>query len=400
MMRQPDIHKIFRITAMLCMLLLVAGTVLAANCSLVVSVPTTTPDDAQIFITGNHDVIGNWNGKGAQLKEIGPNLFEFNAEMPVGSDVEFKFTRGSFSSVEKTAQGNELPNRKIHITAGTPLNKRFTVEAWADQVTSPATKPVITGWYSIRRAVKSRFLEPARDVIIWLPPSYPHNQALYYPVIYLHDGQNLFDANTSFGGIEWGVDEVMTEYISGSNAGKLQEAIIVGIANTADRMGEYTPFVDPKHNGGNGENYVKFIVEELKPLIDGQFRTRPERDSTFIGGSSLGGLISLYAGILHPEVFGGIIAMSPSIWWADGAIIDWLLENNIADYPGRIWVDMGTREGEEAISFARKLAAEIAKGAPEFKGMRYREFSGATHSERSWRLRLHFPLQYLIGTQK
>ena len=400
MMRQPDVHKIFRITAMLCMLMLVAGTVLAENCSLIVSVPKTTPDDAQIFITGNHDAIGNWNGKGAQLKEIGPNLFEFNAELPVGSDVEFKFTRGSFSNVEKTAQGRELPNRKIHITAGTTLNKRFTVEAWADQIASPATKPVITGWYSIRRAVKSQFLEPARDVIIWLPPSYPRNQTLRYPVIYLHDGQNLFDANTSFGGIEWGADEVMTEYISGSNAGKLQEAIIVGIANTADRMSEYTPFVDPKHNGGNGENYVKFIVEELKPLIDGQFRTRPQRDSTFIGGSSLGGLISLYAGILHPGVFGGIIAMSPSIWWADGAIINWLLEHNIAGYPGRIWVDMGTREGEEAISSARKLAAEIAKGAPAFKGMRYREFSGATHSERSWRLRLHFPLQYLIGTQQ
>ncbi|HAE37019.1 MAG TPA: esterase [Candidatus Riflebacteria bacterium] len=399
-MRQPGIYKILRITAMLCALTLLTATAMAGNFTLVVSVPPTTPDNAEIFITGNHDFLGNWNGKGGKLKEIGPNLFEFSAEMPVGFDIEFKFTRGSFSNVEKTAQGHEVPNRKLRVAAGTPFNKRITVEAWADQVANPATKPVITGWYSMRRAVKSQYLEPARDLIIWLPPSYPRNKTLRYPVIYMHDGQNLFDANTAFGGIEWGVDEVMTEYIAGSNSGKLKEAIVVGIANTADRMSEYTPFVDPKHNGGNGEKYVKFVIEEVKPLIDEQFRTLPERDSTFIGGSSLGGLISLYAGVRYPQVFGGIIAMSPSIWWADGAIIDWLVKHDIAGYPGKIWVDMGTREGDEAITYSRKLAAEIAKKAPAFKNLHYREFSGATHSERSWRLRLHFPLQHIIGTAK
>jgi predicted alpha/beta superfamily hydrolase len=378
-------------------LLLPANGVLAASCVLVVSVPATTPDDAQIWITGNHDQLGNWNGKGAQLKEIGPQLYEFAANFPAGSEIEFKFTRGSFTSVEKTAQGHEKTNRKLRISGNTEHSERITVEAWADQLQATPAQPEISGWYSLLRSVKSEHLEPARDVIVWLPPSYPRNHTLRYPVIYMHDGQNLFDANTAFGGNEWGVDEVMLDYIAGSHAGQLNEAIVVGICNTADRMSEYTPFPDPKHSGGNGDNYVKFIVEELKPMIDGQFRTRPDRASTFIGGSSLGGLISLYAGITRPQTFGGIIAMSPSIWWANGAIIDWLLEHNIAGYKGRIWVDMGTREGDEAIEYTRKLAGEIGKNAPEFKGMRYREFSGATHSEKSWHQRLHLPLRYLLG---
>ncbi len=369
---------------MLISLLLPATGVLADKCVLTVSVPATTPDDAQIWITGSHDLLGNWNGKGAQLKEIGPNLFEYAADLPAGSEIEYKFTRGSFATVEKTAQGHERTNRRLRISAGAPLSERISVEAWADQTTATPATPQINGWYSLFRNVKSENLEPARDVIVWLPPSYPSNRMLRYPVIYMHDGQNLFDANTAFGGNEWGVDEVMLDYIAGAHCGQLNEAIVVGIYNTSERMSEYTPFPDPKYSGGNGDNYVRFIVDELKPIIDKQFRTRP------------GGLISLYAGIVQPQTFGGIIAMSPSIWWANGAIIDWLLEHDIAGYQGKIWVDMGTREGEEAIEFARKLAGEIGKNAPGFKGLRYREFSGATHSEKAWRQRLHLPLRYLL----
>jgi len=394
-MRKPYFVR-FLTFFMLISLLLPATGVLADKCVLTVSVPATTPDDAQIWITGSHDLLGNWNGKGAQLKEIGPNLFEYAADLPAGSEIEYKFTRGSFATVEKTAQGHERTNRRLRISAGAPLSERISVEAWADQTTATPATPQINGWYSLFRNVKSENLEPARDVIVWLPPSYPSNRMLRYPVIYMHDGQNLFDANTAFGGNEWGVDEVMLDYIAGAHCGQLNEAIVVGIYNTSERMSEYTPFPDPKYSGGNGDNYVRFIVDELKPIIDKQFRTRPDRQNTFIGGSSLGGLISLYAGIVQPQTFGGIIAMSPSIWWANGAIIDWLLEHDIAGYQGKIWVDMGTREGEEAIEFARKLAGEIGKNAPGFKGLRYREFSGATHSEKAWRQRLHLPLRYLL----
>lgn len=371
----------------------------AANFQLTVSVPATTPEGEPVCITGNADQLGQWDGKGAPLKEIGPNLFIFSADMPAAGEIEFKFTRGSFASVEKTAQGLEQPNRRIVIKPGQQINQRLHVEAWADQISQqPAGKPQITGNYRVIRALKSKFLSPARDIIVWLPPSYNSQagKSLRYPVVYMHDGRNLFDPGTSFGGVDWGVDEAMT---TGCQEGRLQEAIVVGIDNTADRMSEYTPFPDPEHKGGNGESYVRFLVEELKPLIDREFRSLPDRSNTFIGGSSLGGLISLYAGISRPQVFSGVIAMSPSIWWADGAVIKWLIENRISDFQGRIWIDMGTREGEEAVSFCRRLAETVKEQAAGFKGLHYREFSGGTHSEGSWRQRMHLPLRFFLGTR-
>lgn len=383
--------------SLLLVLVFSVGLCAAANLNLVVSAPSNTPDDAKICITGNHNLLSNWDGKGVALKEIGPSLFAFSGNFPEGSVIEFKFSRGSFATIEKTAQGFEIPNRKIVVKAGKQINERMTVEAWADQLATqnPGNKPVITGDYRIIKDVASKFLDQKRNVIVWLPASYAKSagKSKRYPVIYMHDGGNLFDPTTSFGGQDWGVDEAMTE---GIKAGKLGDAIIVGIGNTADRMGEYTPFPDPKHKGGNGENYAKFLVEELKPIIDKDFRTLTDRSNTFIGGSSLGGLISLYIGISQPKVFSGIIAMSPSIWWANGGIIDWLLKNKIASWNGKIWMDMGTSEGEEAISFSRKLAEAVNKSAPGFKGLNYQEFGGGTHSESSWNQRMHLPLQYLI----
>jgi len=372
------------------------NTAFAANCVLQVTVPKTTPDDAQIWITGNHEKLGNWNAKGAQLKKIKPNLYEFVADFVSGTELEFKFNRGTFASIEKNVQGHEIPNRKIRIGTNQTQNKHISVEAWADQLIPTSAEPEISGLYSVFRSVKSKYLEPARDVIVWLPPSYHCAPMLRYPVIYMHDGQNLFDANTAFGGNEWGMDEVMLDYIIGANYGQLNEAIVVGIYNTSERMSEYTPFPDPNHSsGGNGANYVKFIVDELKLMIDREFRTLPNRENTFIGGSSLGGLISLYAGIAYPQTFGGIIAMSPSIWWNNGAIIDWLFEHDIASYQGKIWIDMGSREKKNSIKFTRKLANEISKLG---KNMRYHEVIGATHSEKSWHQRLYLPLRYMLGS--
>ncbi len=393
------IHRLVKRRGITTLLLLVLSVNICAavNINLTVSVPASTPDDAKICITGNHNLLANWDGKGIALKEIGPGLFAFSGNFPAGTNIEFKFTRGSFATVEKTSQGLEQPNHKIYIKAGAPLNERVTVEAWSDQLaeSNSGNKPVITGDYRIIKDMSSKFLEQKRNIIVLLPPSYsnPAAKSKRFPVLYMHDGRNLFDPTTSFGGMDWGVDEAMAE---GYKNGIISEAIVVGIDNTAERMSEYTPFPDPKHKGGNGENYAKFLVEELKPRIDKEFRTLSDRSNTFVGGSSLGGLISLYVGISRPKVFSGIIAMSPSIWWANGGIIDWLLKNDVASWKGSIWLDMGTNEGEEGIEFTRKLAAAVKKSAPNFKGLNYQEFSGATHSESSWKQRMHLPLQFML----
>ncbi|MDD3146443.1 MAG: alpha/beta hydrolase-fold protein [Candidatus Riflebacteria bacterium] len=376
-----------------------AGT-FAASVSIVVSVPPSTPAGDKICITGNHPLLSDWSGAGVELREIGPGLFSFAGEFSAGTVLEYKFTRGDFSKVEKSAQGFEQPNRKLLVKEKS-VNEKVQVGAWADQVgvNVPAHEPLITGDYKILRGLKSQFLALPRDVIVWLPPSYnrPEASKRRYPVIYMHDGGNLFDPGSSFGGVDWGVDEAMTEGIAN---GELNEAIIVGIGNTADRMSEYTPFPDPKHKGGKGASYARFLVEELKVKIDKEFRTRKDQKNTFVGGSSLGGLISLYLGVSHPGVFAGVIAMSPSIWWSEGKIIDWLIDNGLGRWQGKIWADMGTREGEEAIRFSRLLAETVKSRCPEFRGLVYREFSGGTHSEGSWKQRIHLPLRLFIGKNR
>ncbi|GAB4266685.1 MAG: alpha/beta hydrolase-fold protein [Candidatus Rifleibacteriota bacterium] len=392
----------YRFSTLLTLIFLLAFRIsaTAVELEIIVEVPVSTPDGSQICITGNHDKLGNWSGSGIKMLELGPNLYGTTLDLPNETMLEFKFTRGSFATVEKSSQGYEIKNRKVFV-GNNNVTHKCKVEAWADQTgnSSSASSTNITGNYKKLGRISSRFLKPDREVIVWLPPSYgkPAAKGKRYPVIYMHDGGNLFDPGTSFGGIDWGVDEAMDE---GIKKGELKEAIVVAIGNTADRMSEYTPFPDPKHKGGNGENYAKFLVEELKPMIDKNFRTLKTRENTFIGGSSLGGLISLYIGISRPQTFSGIIAMSPSIWWSDGGIIKWLLDNNIGGFKGKIWVDMGTREGEEAIAYSRKLAATIKENLPKFKGFIYKEFPGGIHSESSWRQRIHLPLRLFIGTGK
>src|SRR5215213_5718683 len=166
----------------------------------------------------------------------------------------------------------------------------------------------------------SLYLEHDRDVLVWLPPGYDGSDGrsdgrstnVRYPVLYMHDGQNLFEPHTAFQkGEHWKVGETATELIE---AGRIEPLIIVGIYNTGEaRIDEYTPTDDAKLGGGHADDYGRMIIEELKPLIDRTYRTQPAR--TGLAGSSLGGLASLHLGFTHPQVFSRIAALSPSVWW-------------------------------------------------------------------------------------
>ena len=177
----------------------------------------------------------------------------------------------------------------------------------------------LTGNFQHLTGFRSRFLKTPRDIIVYLPPGYDESREARYPVLYMHDGQNLFDAATAFLGNEWGLDETAERLIA---AAEMQPLIIVGVYNTGnERVAEYTPIKDKRGRGGRARAYGKLLVKELKPLIDSEFRTLPDTANTALGGSSLGGLVSLYFGLEHPEVFGKLMVMSPSVWWANGAIL-------------------------------------------------------------------------------
>ncbi|RCK78195.1 MAG: CBM2 domain fused to hydrolase of the alpha/beta superfamily [Candidatus Ozemobacter sibiricus] len=350
-----------------------------------------------MYLIGNHPAIGAWKGSGVALQPAGPGKFRYQGKFPAGTRLEFKFTRGDFGRVEKSAAGHELPNRTLEVTGPGPVVATFRVAAWADLIEPPA--PTITGKYQIWRNFPSRFLGHRRTITILLPRSYddPAARERRYPVLYMHDGNNLFDPAQSFGGVDWGVDETVDEL---TRTGELPELIVVGVANTAARLEEYTPFPDPRHGGGKGDLYGRFLIEELKPAVDARLRTRPEAAATALGGSSLGGLISLYLGLKHPEVFGGgLIVMSPSFWWAGGRIIPWAVEQRGAGGRAPLWVDIGLAEGEEALSFCRKFDRAWCPGGIAPARYCYREVPQAGHHEAAWRARFAQPLLHLFGTR-
>ncbi|MFP4435674.1 MAG: alpha/beta hydrolase [Chloroflexaceae bacterium] len=255
---------------------------------------------------------------------------------------------------------------------------------------APAREHTIVGTVITIAAVWSPQLGNNRDILVYLPPDYDDG-AERYPVIYMHDGQNLFDQMTSFSD-EWCVDETMEEL-----AQQDIKAIIVGIPNMSDRrIEEYSPFESEKYGVGRGEDYLTFICNTLKPQIDRGFRTLADREHTGIMGSSMGGLISLYAFFRYPEIFGFVGAMSSAFWFADRAIFDM-----VADAPqvsGKIYLDVGTAEGEETVADTRRMRSLLLeKGYQADTQLSYVEEPGGLHNEAAWAGRLRAALVFLLA---
>lgn len=231
--------------------------------------------------------------------------------------------------------------------------------------------------------VYSPQLENARDIIVYLPPSYFVSEQRY-PVIYMQDAQNLFDAGTSFAGVEWQVDETL-EALSAEGL----EAIAIGIPHLGEqRLPEYTPPANPWWRG-TGDRYVAFIAETLKPLIDQTFRTQPDRAHTGLFGSSMGALISLYGFFEKPDVFGYCGAMSPSVWVGRGVINQYVRSPRHGD---RLYLDNGTRENSARLLYEQLLA----QGYREDGELKYVIEEGGQHTEAAWARRLPGALRFLL----
>ena len=250
----------------------------------------------------------------------------------------------------------------------------------------------LTGDVRTHEGFHSRYLEHDRPIIVYLPPGYDPQAADRYPVLYLHDGQNLFDRATSIGE-EWHVDEEAQALIL---AGEIQPLIVVGIYNTGmHRIDEYTPTASAD-GGGKAADYGRMLVEELKPFIDATYKTLPGAASTSMGGSSLGGLLTMYLGLHYPTAFGHLAVMSPSVWWDDREILREVgaLPQKL---PLRIWLDAGTAEGERVVADARALRdALVAKGWTLGEDLAYLEAPGGEHNEQSWAARIDSVLKFLF----
>ena len=245
------------------------------------------------------------------------------------------------------------------------------------------------------RGFHSDILGNERDITIYLPPGYHDRAELRYPVLYMHDGQNLFEPERAFiPGQNWRLAEAADEKIG---ARTTRPMIIAGIDNTNTRIDEYTPTHDATRNaGGKADDYARMIIEELKPVIDAGYRTLTDAPNTALGGSSLGGLATLYIGLTHPALFGHLAVMSPSVWWDNRAILTTLDHFSSPQRP-RIWLDFGGREGVEGMTDARLLRDRLrSKGWTNEADFRYFEDRRADHSERAWAKRVPDVLEFLF----
>lgn len=346
---------------------------------IVVRVPSDTPYGARLFLAGSGP-LGDWHPAAVPLTACDDGSHRAWLDVPSHFRAHFLVTQGRWRAAETDPRGHEHPPRELHA--------------------APHVEVHVGGWG--RTSVRyhpdfhSRFVPRSRTVCVWLPPGYDAHPHRRYPVLYMHDGQNLFDPHTAFAGNPWWADE-HTE--CAVRAGRTPPVILVGIANTEDRLHEYGPRrCGPAQTHDLSRAYGRFVVEEVKPFIDTEYRTRPERVHTGVGGSSMGGLISLHLAKWYPGVFGKCMAMSASLWWDREFFLRTLDTSTLWQKSCAVWADAGDREGRTPAGCAatarrvRWLAQLLRK-----RGARvgHLEVPGGTHSEGAWGERLPRALAWL-----
>ena len=356
---------------------------------------------ATVFLTGNRPELGNWNPRGLPMSGEGRERTAV-LRLPVGTQLEYKFTLGSWDREGLGPSGTILPNHRLTVDADKEVaivipDFRKDIGDYLDDWKGSGVLGRLEYW----KNVPSKFLNATRHVEIWLPPGYDENSTNRYDVLYMHDGQNLFDPRIANTGVDWGVDEAIVRCVK---EGRIQPVIVVGIWNTNQRLREYSPW-------HSGTNYAKFLIEELMPQVNQKFRTRTGPKHTVVMGSSLGGLISFWLCYKYPEAFGSGACLSTALMlngrlFSPDADETPLIEREIAagvtvPRGTRLYFDYGTREGASSFEslHAKVSAWLVSQGLKEGEGFVVRKIPGAEHNEAAWRARLDEPLKFLFGKQ-
>lgn len=330
----------------------------------------------------------------------------------------FKFTRGSWQTVETAADFSDIPNRSLNLDE---LRRRFLrddfdesvitvtldpIDNWADR--RPADRgaqraaSTVTGELDIFTA-RTPHLPGERTIRVWLPPGYHDNPDARYPVLYMHDAQNLFDRQTAFIGEEWHVDETATRLIA---EGTIEPLIVVGIDNAGDkRSWEYLPFPPgrnrPDSEGGGADQYLDFIEKSLMPRVNTRYRTRTGPENTAMGGSSYGGIITLYAAMTRPGTYGRLLVESPALWVGDGRFMEMLEAHDT--WPQRIFLGVGERESDDSddaagwVRICTQAAVLLRADGLDDSRLRFVVGEDAPHNETAWADRLPEALSFLFA---
>ena len=336
--------------------------------------PETHDFNQDVYISGNFE--GWTGGNDAYKLSKSDNQYSITLPKEKACNVLFKFTMGSWETEELDAKGDKLDNRNYTCKAE-PETVYITIENWGPMdsvVSSTAQKNV----QILSEAFEIPQLNRKRKIWVYLPPDYDDSQE-NYPVLYMHDAQNLFDTKTSYAG-EWNVDETLNSLFYETGF----KMIVVGIENAGDkRMNEYSPWTNAQYGEAEGEAYVNFIVNNLKPYVDKTFRTLSDDENTAIMGSSMGGLISFYATLKYPEVFGKAGIYSPSFWYSNNSYELANQQGSLSDT--KMYFLAGDNESETMVANMDKMTNLMVASGFESENIKKKVVVGGQHNEKLWR---------------
>lgn len=395
-------------------LLLVFGMMLAAiqssqaagfnaneqTCSVEFLVRSTAdvPEGVSIFLAGSLPSMGPWKPDGLQLvRAEDSNEWKGTLKAKLGDVLLYKCTQGSWGTVEKTAQGNDVPNRVLRIVENTTVE--ITVDAWSKTAVKRST---VTGNIDILE-IHDDSIAATRRVQVWRPNDYMTSRDRY-SVLYLLDGQNVFDSATAAFGVEWQVDESADSLIARN---EIPPILIVAVDNSQERMHEYV-----RDKVGLPMKHLEWIIQMVKPEVDRRYRTLPDPANTTLGGSSLGGLFALEAFLTKAEIFGNAICMSPSLAWDEERLLRSIEKEGIENrqyhrtHKRKLWLDFGTTESadpgrsashvERLIRLSRAIESNSSDDSIDLQT--YLD-QGAAHNEKAWARRFPDALRFIYGME-
>ncbi len=329
-----------------------------------------TPLNDDLYIAGSFN---SWQPNDIRYKfqKVATNTYKSTFSLPVGT-YQYKITRGSWGNGESNADGSIMFNRNLVVTSG-GQNVNIVISNWDDFKGSHTASGNV---HVIDRQYPYPQFNTTKRIWVYLPADY-YTTIQRYPVFYMHDGQNLFDSLYSFAG-EWGVDEAMEKFFIQQKP----SSIIVGIETTENRISELTPYSNPQYGGGKADLYLDFLVNNLKPYVDSQFRTKPERQFTGIAGSSLGGLFSFYAGLKNQNIFSKVGIFSPSFWYSS-QIYDFALNTPKQYEDFKMYFYCGGRESESMVSDMLNMMNVLS--LKSYSKMKSSVASDGQHNEYFWR---------------
>lgn len=348
-----------------------------------VQTPENTPQQAEIFLAGSFN---NWQpgDQAYKLTHLQNKLYYIDINI-IGNQT-FKFTRGSWDKVETTENGQSIANRQHQF--GTTDSLKLVIAGWEDLANGGAIIDLPENVSILDEQFYMKSLDRYRRIWIYLPPDY-ESSGKKYPVMYMQDGQNLFDRSTAFAG-EWGVDESLNSLFEQGQ----EVPIVVGIDNgSGKRIDEYCPWENSQYGGGEGLQYVNFIKNELKPYIDSNFRTKIAAEHTTIMGSSLGALIAHYAGLIYPETFGNFGLFSPA-FWINPAIFDSALYDNLSKNQ-RFYFMAGDKESTRMVEDMERVFGLLLANGMDDKQVFMKVVKNGEHNEFLWKTQFKDAIKWL-----